>query len=529
MIYLRQKQLHWLAPIIIMFIFIGSGFISIDFGAHPDENKLLRSVQYSFVSGVFLPGWYNYPSLSYNIAVLGALLQADWLSNTTDLNAHLANTTTTVAYHLNIRRIFLLITSFTILWVYGIIYTWRKDWREALIGAALFAFSWEVSYHARWIAPDTMMLQFGALAIFCLFMARTADRARSWGNGAAICVALACATKYSGWALLVPLFSSIALRNSDRIAQRWRRAATAGLLFAITFFVVSPGNLLDLYRSITDIRAEGLHYTTGHNVYTIQAGAAHMAQIGVYFIQVAFSPYSAISIIFALYAAIGLIALIRERSREMIVFLSFPCVYLSFISAYQVMFVRNLLICLPFLMILAARGVLVLAGQARTPVLQLALRITPGLLIAANAAWVLTAAHTIAYHRDSALPAYAVVSYLEAHPQQQFWATAAARGRIAQAVPQTPGNLTADPQHADAVIFLAADVDRFPANDPTYLSAWFGTREVNYSYYPSSIGDRGRRFGVLQAAKAEQICVAPFPHNLQAFCDRRPPRASGRR
>lgn len=504
--------------LLVMAIFIVTGFVSIDYGTHPDEYKLIESVHRSFVTGLFLPGWYNYPSLSYTIALTAALLNPEWLLHLPDAATYLAERTAAPEFAFYTRRVFLLFAAITVAWVYGIIYCWRKSWVEALVGAALFAFSWEVTYHARWIAPDTLLLQFGSLAIFCLFMARRGDRALLWLNLAVVAVALACAAKYTAWALLIPWVIGVwTAPRLDRAQRSWQICRGIAL-FALTVFVVSPGNFLDLYRAIGDLRAEDNHYRMGHNVYTAQAGLPHFLQIGSYLLNAALSPYRVIAIVFFGYALIGLLGIVRERRYETLLFLSFPVVYLVFISAYQVMFVRNLLICLPFLIILAARGVVLLAQLARTPPLKAALIAIPALLVGANLYWTITTALAIGARADTAAPSRALVQFVERHPDRQFWATAAVRERIAHDGVAAPPNLTGEPRLADEVIFLAAEVDRFPANRFGYLTAWFGTKEVNYPYYPSSIGDRGRRIAVIQAPKADLICASPYPHQLQPFC-----------
>jgi len=52
------------------------GVMSRDFGTHWDEASITGSVEKSFETGLMLPRWYNYPSLTYDLALLGALPHA---------------------------------------------------------------------------------------------------------------------------------------------------------------------------------------------------------------------------------------------------------------------------------------------------------------------------------------------------------------------------------------------------------------------------------------------------------------------
>ena len=49
------------------------GIISADFGHHWDEKRIVKAVEKSAQTGVLLPRWYNYPSLSYDISLITAV------------------------------------------------------------------------------------------------------------------------------------------------------------------------------------------------------------------------------------------------------------------------------------------------------------------------------------------------------------------------------------------------------------------------------------------------------------------------
>jgi hypothetical protein len=67
----RTKQaIPYFAIISSLWIFmIYTGVLGIDFGKHWDERKLIKSVRDSIPNGEIIPGWYNYPSMTYDLVV----------------------------------------------------------------------------------------------------------------------------------------------------------------------------------------------------------------------------------------------------------------------------------------------------------------------------------------------------------------------------------------------------------------------------------------------------------------------------
>jgi 4-amino-4-deoxy-L-arabinose transferase-like glycosyltransferase len=66
-----------------------------------------------------------------------------------------------------------------------------------------------MAYHARWLVPDSMMMQFAALMLMLLSYAHTRPDPRFWLKCAAAAAGLACGTKYTGGILLVPIIISL--------------------------------------------------------------------------------------------------------------------------------------------------------------------------------------------------------------------------------------------------------------------------------------------------------------------------------
>jgi len=184
-------------------------YIGINFGSHWDEWKILSSVRDSFSTGLFLPNWYNYPSFSYDLAVVAAIVR--YLSEWGNIAMCVVQNLETFPGVLGIfiRVTFMLTTLLSAVWVYVVILAWRSCWQEALFGAVLLSSSWEVAYHARWIAPDGIMMQFGMASTAALLMGLRKENASSgWIRLGAFIAGFACGSKYPGGIMLLPVILS---------------------------------------------------------------------------------------------------------------------------------------------------------------------------------------------------------------------------------------------------------------------------------------------------------------------------------
>ena len=61
-------------------------------------------------------------------------------------------------YLLKVRKIFLVLSALSILWVYGAALAMRWPWWQATVAAAGLALSWQFAYHARWLSPTASWL-----------------------------------------------------------------------------------------------------------------------------------------------------------------------------------------------------------------------------------------------------------------------------------------------------------------------------------------------------------------------------------
>lgn len=472
--------------LVVLAIAIVTGWLGIDFGGHWDEPRMRRTVQTAVIDGRLLPGWYNYPSVTYDIA--GAALLPDIVREWR--NADLREVQGAVFDHrdtIRVRTTFLVLTTLVLVWVYMLVYAWRRRWAEALLAAALLGGSWEVAYHARWLAPDGVLMQFAALfTLLAMVMVKRERYGRGWLVGLAAAAGSACGTKYPGGILLWPLLV---------VAWQARKSGSGGRplllvlsVFAATFVVTTPGVLFDFNTFVSNVVFEVRHYARGHFGYSVSPGPVHVGLILQYLSMVAFSKYTPVALVFFAFAIAGGVFVWRQERRLAFLLLWLPLVYVLYMGMQRVMFVRNLLFVMPFIAVLSARGAAWVLGFIRQRALRVAAACGIAATIAVNVVWLFHAANTIR-NRDTLPYAAKILSYMNSHTDSPtFLSTRAARLAGVGSAAEFPGNATADRTLAEQYLISTCDAfDRkeWPGNRPGRYDVVCGALDVNLDYYPT--------------------------------------------
>ena len=494
---LQQRQIVYHILFLCIWAFtLYTGIIGIDF-SHWDENKLFRSLRDSIPAGKILPGWYNYPSMIYDLTVLSASPEiittyyADRSTFREIMEKRFWGKEAMEVFRPRARMMFLGIASLSLLWTYMLVFVWTKQWPLALLSSTVLASSWEFAYHARWIAPDAILMQFGILTVLLVFLALHSSGRRKfmWLIAAAVAAGMACGTKYFGGIFLVPVFIGgyKVLRDTG---AKWGSylAMLVGVaaVFSLTFQLITPGALLDTERMITDIRYEIGHYQTGDMGYTVRAGWEHLSLLIVYLFGVFFSNYLWISLLFSAFFLVGLYALLKEnwKAAETWVFLSVPFLFIPYMIQQRVMMVRNDLLLFPFLAILSARGMLVIWNAGLIQSSRIARTIAVAglvLVLLINYSWLYQAAQSIPASAHTDRPRE-LQNYLLENQEIMFYLSEEARGLVdANEFP----NVVMDPSLADKLVFVFREVNFPLANRPNVYDPVFGPYEVNFDYYPS--------------------------------------------
>lgn len=465
-------------------VLITSGLRGLDFGRHWDEYAHVERAVRASRTGVLLPHFYNYPSLSFWLTL------AAGPPDLTPAELEAGPNPEVRRYRLRMRRIFLLVTAVTPLWVWLMVLVRRRRPLEAFLAAAFLGFSWQVAYHLRWVAPDGLLMQLGALALLLAVAALQARRKDLLVLGSAAAAGLACGAKYPGGVMLLAPLAAAALASPGQIPRKARLGLMlrSGGVFALAYLFTTPGTLLEPELFLTHVRFEIEHYAGGHGPHTIEAGLPHLAAMGRFLGLHLLAPWEPLAILLAAAACCGLgLMLLRDR-RAALVLVGPPAIYAAFMGTQNVMIARNLLVLAPPLAVCAARGVVLPLELMRSR----ALRIIAACLLVATAGlqggWLVHAGETVRHRHERTWLADAR-SYLDAHPGTVLSPELhRALERAEPGVAQGHGLAAAGRQ--GTVLFLASEAfgpdgrTRLPANRPPLVEAWFGPLDVDVRYYP---------------------------------------------
>lgn len=480
----------------------------VDFGGYWDDDAMFSKVRHALSSPpTLLPNAYDYPAVTFwlSLAAIAPEAAADrQLRYRVPDTSALVAFTGTDQYRMRTRALFAAVSSLSVIWIAAVsLALGAYEW-EALLASSLFAVSWEVTYHIRWIAPDGVMTQFVVASVLCSVMALrlTPKRGMSLRLGA-VAAGLATATKYSAWPIvLVVVAASWIANESESLPRRAIASMNLAATAVAVFLVVSPGTLLQPTLAASAILWQVAHYATGHYGYTVHSGLDHATRLLIYCGSVLLSRDAAVAVGLTVCAFAGAIALARENHRTGLVFLSFPVLYASYFSLQRVMIVRNVIVIAPFLAVLAARGVraawdaAAVAGQRRPSRIAIAALAT--VVVFLNGAHAVAAVASIRGRSD----ATTLREFTE-------WARGQDEGSIelSARLQSLLGGASGTPT-AGARFAMYADEpghEAFRPNERALFQQVFGPREVNLNYYPDWIG--GRHIVVLTRAQAMRFGV----------------------
>ncbi|MDA8432286.1 MAG: phospholipid carrier-dependent glycosyltransferase [Nitrospiraceae bacterium] len=496
------RAASFLVPAAVLIFFVWVGYRGIDFGSHWDETQQVDSVRESFRTGTLLPQMYNYPSVTYYLT-LSRLLPDIWATVRDVLSSDIGygtpvrkeiltpgtGTMTENDFLLQVRSIFIVVTLLSVIWTYLLALLWRKSRLQAFIAAALLGSSWEVSYHARWIAPDGILMQFGVLTVlFLIASMESPTRSRFWLRCAACAAGVACGTKYPGGVMLLPALLTYAYLRKRAVAaaapRTWTEYPVLVGLFCLSFFISTPGALLQPVYFVYEVKKQMAIYRAGWWSSTVHGGPEHFILNVKYLSLVLFSHYWPIALFFSLMVLPGAVSLGKDGIPRVAIFLSAPVIWLLYLSGQNVMAVRNLLLIAPFMAVLSAEGIGFCGRILKKSAVRTAFLTAVFGLLVLNAAWLVHAADTIRT-RTSIDYRRSTYDYLKGHPGATFLLSDGVRNLL----PGSAGavlNVSSDPGKAQEFVFLS--------NEPFHLklignrrgrySVIAGDYDVNFDYYP---------------------------------------------
>ena len=474
------------------------GASSVNYGEHWDETNITRSVRDSYETGVFLPHWYNYPSVAYDLSVLAAAPRV-WAGGPAALGVTdavlrspaLARVTPSARFTLQLRAFFFLVTLLAGLAAWLLVARLTGSGWAALFAALALAGSWEFFYQARWIAPDGLVLLFAGFALWAQHRALEPEpgaRVERRLVLASVLTGLTAGAKYPGAIAVIPLALAALGAPAPGRAARWRRVATSALVAAATFLATTPGGHHEPRRFAANIAHEMQHYGTGHGGYTVTPGLDHFSKQVVYLGAAFFSENRALAVLGSAFALAGVAALRHRRARVVLWFASLPVVTIAWLSTQHVMIVRNDLVLFFPLAVLAGLGAFegwraLSATRARFVVPALAI-----LLVAFNLGFLAHAAWSVD-HLNEVSQKVALERRLRAAPRTRFCLSPRAEALLDSVPAFHPANVVGTLDSADRFVFVSSEVrdwDEFAANRLGYYrTVWKAMEDVDWDYYPT--------------------------------------------
>ena len=472
--------------------FITVGWMGSDFGRHWDEHWMVGA----WVETIEEQAYRSprpYPGFYYDVT-LPALA---WASAQSPNREALLERVQEPGFLIGVRKQFVVFTAAAIWIAFALVRRMGRADPEALLAAAVVGFSWQISYHSRWVASDALLpVLVPASVLLSLEAWRQPERVR-YRLGAAVLAGLAMATKYpGGLALLAVLWAAGWPRGGppDR-SQAGLRIMSAVGPFVLTFLLFSPHVWLNPRQALTDLQGMMAQYATGHLGHTVKPGLEHALQIGDYLLEL-LSPYPLIALVFSVFALVGVAVMLRSRPVESLLIFSVPVAYWAYFSTQQVLIIRNLLVLTPFAAALVGIGG---GALCRWPS-PLSLRRLLGFLVWIacffNAMWTLRAAHSIeTYEVKQSLISLAEI--IDESPDQRFQVSEQIRMRwqAADLGPRSANWKAFAPQDE---VEPAAQVAVLSRQYPVLWFPWpanqrgryqdLGPREIDWDFYPGWTG-----------------------------------------
>lgn len=512
------------APIFVVWLLLViTGLRGVDFGFHWDEEPWhIAPVRAAIANGVLLPRSYIYPGFDKWLVMAPAAVEAlrvglETAFDPAPMQAAMVAAANKPDYLLSARRVFIVVSSFGVLWTYGAALAFGLRWWAALAAACAFGLSWELAYHSRFVATDALLTQFSALVLMTLGLYFRTRRAH-WLYAAAVAAGFATGTKYTGVFLLLPiLLASLLTRLSkqtpwelDLLAEVRRGIALCAVAFA-AYVVTTPSTLLDPFLFIREVRWISALYEGAHGGYTAKSGWDH-ARIAFEFLSIGyFSRFKLLAVTLFATALVGLGLWLRRDRLVVAVLLVFPIAFLTvFCYKFRIVSVRNYLFLTPILSLFIGRAFTELAARISRPAARGLLAVPLLAAFGLQAGWLVWAGESIRkvdpakYVRDA-------LDYAARRPETTFRLSSKVRSIAVSKKMPIPPNVTGA-RDAETVVFFARadgpDGRIWKSNDPFQAKAVFGPGDVNFDWYSSWWGNDRVVVMTLEKARATKVPLA---------------------
>lgn len=150
---------------------------------------------------------------------------------------------------------------------------------------------------------------------------------------------------------LVILIHWLTIANDVSRRAKLIKSLNLSAIFGGVFLLTTSGAVLQPISFMHYVGYEINHYSTGHHVHTVSPGLPHLNLIGQYLIFEFPSNYVEISVAISILAIGGAGVIVRQHRIQATLLVAFPLFYILYMSTQQVMFIRNLMVIVPFIAI----------------------------------------------------------------------------------------------------------------------------------------------------------------------------------
>ena len=498
--------------------FLWCAFTTLDYGLHSDESRTIDAVRATLRTGTLLPGWYNYPSLIYLVSVATAIGYVANAFGVAEIEAtvrtmsavgsdgveNLQNQIDAVlaghGFQQALRGVFAALTA-----TCGFMFLFAAraagaSWISSSFAAAIALTSFQVFYHSRWVGADGLVLVATAVAVGAALRALRRDDEVSdkqdvfcWAHVSAAAAGVATSAKYTaGVLMLLPL---IVVWRASR-PGRFRLSVAVLGVFAGVYLLITPGTIVDPVRFVRHALFEISRYKQfgAGGAYSVEAGSEFLIRI-LDFVTFRISSQSSTVSVFVIAAALfgAFYAIVKDRLAAWVL-LPVPLAYTLYLASNQTLYVRNLLIVLPFIGVLAALGVDVVSRHPRVP---LGRTVIPALSLAILGFGLPYLAAARSSFEESTAPTWpsAIAAYIEARPRTTFVLSKELNALTSNKHTQLAGSPSDAPPESVYLYMLHEHQDRYvdPAlrsivNRRNIYEIVTGPRDIDLDYYPSGYG-----------------------------------------
>jgi hypothetical protein len=317
----------------------------------------------------------------------------------------------------------------------------------------------------------------------------------------------------TGVFMIVPVLTAAFVHPDLRQGLRGRAALILGIVFAfaLSFFLTTPGSLLDPIRFAAAILYEGNSYNHGPVLpFHVAGPTQHLWLMVVWLFAVVPAPAVALALPMSAVSALGFYTLWRRQRPLFCCIAAYVlCLTGFFLTFTHQLLVRNALVFVPLMAVAFGAGVQTLYAWARGRKAAVLVPLGVAAVLLYNSAWLWIAALSI-YRSEPLAYAGKLLDYMAARPGQDFRLSPDVLAEL-----KSPPRLTCEdngtPATGDSRVVLMAsepEWDQWLSNHLGFFDATISSSEINYDYYPTWYGKNFKhRIEVLSADNAGKMHV----------------------